>query len=166
MTLAFTQATTDDIATLQDLARRIWHAHYPGIISPAQIDYMLDRFFGEATLRQDLAAGTRWELARLGPAAVGFLSCVAEPAQRRMKLSKLYLVPELHGRGLGQAMLERARALAAESGALEIHLNVNKRNAKAIRAYQRAGFATTEAVVVDIGGGFVLDDYLMTLKLS
>jgi hypothetical protein len=44
-------------------------------------------------------------------------------------------------------------------------LTVNKRNAKAMAAYQRNGFTLTESVVVDIGGGFVMDDYVMTKEL-
>ena len=45
-------------------------------------------------------------------------------------------------------------------------LNVNKRNTAAIAAYRRNGFAVREEVVVDIGGGFVMDDYVMALTLA
>ena len=31
----------DQVEALGALARHIWQRHYPGIISPAQIDYML-----------------------------------------------------------------------------------------------------------------------------
>ena len=44
-------------------------------------------------------------------------------------------------------------------------LNVNKNNVQAIRAYEKNGFAIREAVVVDIGGGFVMDDYVMAKPL-
>jgi RimJ/RimL family protein N-acetyltransferase len=39
---------------------------------------------------------------------------------------------------------------------------VNKRNQKAIRAYERAGFTIAESMTSEIGGGFVMDDYRMT----
>ena len=42
-------------------------------------------------------------------------------------------------------------------------LAVNKRNAAAIAAYRKHGFEIVEAVVKDIGGGFVMDDYIMEL---
>jgi RimJ/RimL family protein N-acetyltransferase len=45
-------------------------------------------------------------------------------------------------------------------------LNVNKQNLRAIRAYERNGFFVREAVVVDIGGGFVMDDYVMAKRLA
>ena len=40
--------------------------------------------------------------------------------------------------------------------------SVNKRNQQALGAYRRYGFVIREEVVVDIGGGFVMDDYIMT----
>jgi hypothetical protein len=36
-------ATRDDLAPVRALAETVWRHHYPGIISEAQIDYMLER---------------------------------------------------------------------------------------------------------------------------
>jgi ribosomal protein S18 acetylase RimI-like enzyme len=44
-------------------------------------------------------------------------------------------------------------------------LNVNKRNTRAIAAYQRNGYVVAERVTLDIGGGFVMDDFVMTKPL-
>jgi RimJ/RimL family protein N-acetyltransferase len=38
---------------------------------------------------------------------------------------------------------------------------VNKRNEPAIAAYLKAGFRIEKEAVFDIGGGFVMDDFLM-----
>ncbi len=51
-------------------------------------------------------------------------------------------------------------------GARRLILSVNKRNIRAIAAYRRNGFIIAESVVTDIGGGFVMDDYVMTKELS
>ncbi len=40
-------------------------------------------------------------------------------------------------------------------------LQVNKRNTDAIGFYRSAGFEVIREAVMDIGGGFVMDDYLM-----
>lgn len=45
-------------------------------------------------------------------------------------------------------------------------LSGNKRNAKAIAAYQRNSFVIADSVVTDIGNGFVMDDYIMAKDLS
>jgi len=34
-----------------------------------------------------------------------------------------------------------------------------------VRAYEKHGFAIRESVVVDIGGGFVMDDFVMARSL-
>ncbi len=57
---------------------------------------------------------------------------------------------------------EQARAL----GAPAVWLQVNKRNERAIAAYLRAGFQIEKEAVFDIGGGFVMDDYVMTRGVS
>jgi ribosomal protein S18 acetylase RimI-like enzyme len=79
-----------------------------------------------------------------------------------LKLHKLYVLVERHGQGLGRAGLARVAEVAAALGAREVSLYVNKRNQKAIRAYERAGFTIAESMTSEIGGGFVMDDYRMT----
>ncbi len=75
-------------------------------------------------------------------------------------------MPELHGRGLGSRLLQHVEREVRQLGARRLILSVNKRNAKAIAAYQRNGFVIAESVVTDIGGGFVMDDFIMTKELA
>lgn len=156
----------DDIPTLRPLAETIWRAHYPGIISHAQIDYMLARMYAAEVIRREMDTGTTWALALADAEPIGFLSFSFDPNDRRVKLHKLYLLHDFHGRGYGWQMLQHVRAEAVRRGASQIHLQVNKQNTRAVHAYERAGFRITEAVVADIGGGFVMDDYLMALDLD
>ena len=158
-------ATPADIPTLGSLARRIWDEYYPGIITREQIDYMLARMYDATTIRREMAEGVAWDLVRRPTEPVGFISYSFDAADFRVKLSKLYLLPQLHGCGIGRHMLQHVQATAAQLGAREVWLQVNKRNTRAIRAYQRAGFSVCEAVVSDIGGGFVMDDFIMVLRL-
>lgn len=55
---------------------------------------------------------------------------------------------------------------AREVGARTIWLTVNRRNERAIGAYRRAGFREVRAQVTDIGGGYVMDDYIMELETT
>jgi RimJ/RimL family protein N-acetyltransferase len=160
--VTFVRATPADIPLLQTLAREIWRAHFPGIISVEQIEYMLDRMYAIDAIDSEMRAGTGWELIREGGEAVGFLSYSHDPAAARLKLHKLYVQVDRHGRGLGRASLDRVMQVASALGAREVSLYVNKKNQKAIRVYERAGFVLAESVTSDIGGGFVMDDYRMT----
>jgi ribosomal protein S18 acetylase RimI-like enzyme len=157
--------TPAEIEGLIALAHRVWHAHYPGIISVAQIEYMLDQRYRPEVIRSELErSDTWWELALMGELPVGFSSCVLTAEPGEMKLDKLYVHPQYQGAGVGGKLLQsvRARARALQCGRLV--LAVNKRNAGAIAAYQRWGFRIEQSKETDIGGGFVMDDYIMVVE--
>lgn len=46
-----------------------------------------------------------------------------------------------------------------------IYLTVNKHNESSIAVYRKFGFRMADAVTTAIGGGFVMDDYIMELPL-
>jgi diamine N-acetyltransferase len=158
--LTFRLATERDIALLRGLADRIWRTSYADTISNAQMEYMLAWMYAEETIRRELAEGVHWEIVRHDECDAGYFS-ITVGADCVAKLNKLYLTPELQGRGLGQEMLGRVFAVAAQYGASVVRLQVNKANLRAQRAYERYGFRRVEGAVFDIGGGFVMDDYIM-----
>ncbi len=160
--LAFRSASEAEIPTLRALAERIWRGSYAELLSVEQIDYMLDRMYAPEIIAHEMSEGTIWEMAWLDEELVGFHSCTLEADTRRLKLSKLYLLPEKQRSGLGQQLLARVHELAAQHGAQEVWLQVNKGNVRAIRAYERAGYVVERAAIFDIGGGFVMDDFIMT----
>lgn len=165
--LSFRPATRDDIPILRKLADTIWHACYADMLSRGQIEHMLAWMYAAETLERQMERGVAWELALDAEGApVGFLSTTHDAASGRMELNKLYLLPALQGRGNGQAMLQRVLVKAAAAGASEVHLRVNKGNRRAITAYERAGFRIRESLVQDIGGGFVMDDFVMVRACS
>jgi ribosomal protein S18 acetylase RimI-like enzyme len=156
----------EDFATIATLARTIWLAHYTAMITKEQIEYMLDGRFTPENLQRYLNAGDRWmRVLRLDRQAVGYLSYALTGAPRELKLEQLYLLPNLHGRGLGKRMLEHVQAHAAALGCDVLMLQVNKHNSKAIEVYRRTGFTVREEVVVDIGKGYVMDDFIMEKRL-
>lgn len=162
----FRAADARDITLIRDLASRIWREHYPGIITHAQIDYMLGRMYAANVIRDEIERlGYRYHLVLLDAAPVGFISYVHEAVNRSVKVSKLYLLPALHGKGIGRQMLGLVKDKALRLDAQRVYLFVNKNNRTAITAYERFGFIKAEAVVNEIGGGFVMDDYRMELIL-
>ena len=50
-------------------------------------------------------------------------------------------------------------------GCKRLTLAVNRKNINAIAAYRKWGFAVTATSYVEIGEGFVMDDYIMAVDL-
>ena len=151
---------------MQRLAERIWRAHYPGIISLEQIEYMLEQGYALDTLEAFLGAPTRGlELAKAGGEIVGFAAWFVTDRAHEAKVDKLYVLPSRQRQGLGGRLIACVADYAAYSGARTLILTVNRNNVQAIRAYEKYGFAIREAVVVDIGHGFVMDDYVMAKSI-
>ncbi len=158
-------ATDADIPLLRDLAQRIWRACYPGIITPEQIEFMLGWMYSEDEIRRQLTAEIPWKIATLDGVPVGYLSWQHED-DGRVKISKLYVLPQHQRQGIGRAMLDHISTQARALGASAMWMQVNKRNERAIGAYLKAGFQIEKEAVFDIGGGFVMDDYLMSRAVT
>ena len=151
-----------DVERLAGLAREIWYAHYPAIISVAQIEYMLaERYRAEVVLAELRRDGVWWDKLIVAGAMEGFASYFLTGAPGEMKLDKLYVHPRLQRRGYGGMMIAHAGAVARARGCNRLVLAVNRNNRTAIDAYLKHGFHIAEAAVKDIGGGFVMDDYIM-----
>ena len=157
-------AGREALPAIAALAEVIWRAHYPGIISPAQIEYMLGRMYALDVLTGELESGISWDQLLVRETLAGFASY--GPVRRRQcKLHKLYLHPQWQRQGLGTLLLQHVARTAREYGATTLVLTVNKRNTNAVGAYRKNGFEVRESVVTDIGGGFVMDDYVMARSL-
>jgi ribosomal protein S18 acetylase RimI-like enzyme len=155
-----------DLAAISALAGVIWRAHYPGIISPAQIEYMLAKMYSLETLREEIhARSIRYDRLLVGAELAGFAAHGPTGQATLFKLHKIYLHLAWQGRGLGSFLLRHCEREAAQAGADRLVLTVNKHNIKAIDMYRRNRFVITDSVVTDIGGGFVMDDYIMEKSL-
>jgi ribosomal protein S18 acetylase RimI-like enzyme len=154
----------DEVEALVELARAVWHAHYPAIISQEQIDYMLASRYKPALIRQTAARGDRWEVARDGDVLVGFAHGYPM-SDGDYKVDKLYVRTDYQRHGIGALLLQALVRHAPGHGCNRLVLRVNRNNASAIAAYQKYGFRVVTEIVEDIGGGFVMDDYVMVKEL-
>jgi GNAT superfamily N-acetyltransferase len=154
------------LPAISELAGVIWRACYPDIITHEQIDYMLARMYAIEVLRDEIRSqGIRYDCLLVDGKPAGFASYGPTLEPGVMKLHKLYLLPEMHGRGLGSRLLQQIEHEVRAGAGCRLILSVNKRNTRAIAAYRRNGFVIAESVVTDIGGGFVMDDYVMAKEL-
>lgn len=167
-----TPVAEPDFSVLRELAGTIWRQHYAGIISADQIEYMLARRFTDEVLREYVRAADKWlELLQVSGTPVGY--CAYELADMQgnehtpaaMKLGQLYVLQSHRGMGLGRFMLWHVEGRARELGRRMVWLQVNKKNTGAIGFYRSTGFEVVRDAVFEIGGGFVMDDYVMAKPL-
>ena len=158
-------AAPEHLAGISALAEIIWRAHYPGIIPLEQIDYMLARMYDVEVMRRELESGIIYHRLVVDRALRGFSSHGPTPTAGELKLHKLYVHPDYQRRGLGAALLKHVEESARERGFSTLILAVNKKNTGAFFAYRKLGFAIRESIIADIGGGFVMNDYVMAKRL-
>ena len=159
-------ATESDLAAISALAGVIWRECYVSVISTEQIEYMLKWMYGVSTMQREMSQGVRYEKILLAGQLVGFAAWGQMQEPSICKLHKLYLLAAHHGQGLGSQAIRHVLAAAKAAGFSRLHLNVNKKNSHAIAAYQRNGFVAIREVCDDIGGGFVMDDFVMGRMLE
>jgi GNAT superfamily N-acetyltransferase len=164
--ISIVRARREQLPEVQRLAAVMWRAHYPGIITPDQIDYMLERGYALDALAGFLDASDRGLLlAMVDGDIAGFAAWYVTERPTEAKLDKLYVLQSRQRHGLGGRLIACVEDHARAAGADTLALNVNKRNVQAVRAYEKHGFAVRAAVVVDIGHGFVMDDYVMAKSI-
>ena len=154
----------DEAEALVELAASIWRACFPGIISSEQIEYMLAQRYKPGLVRQLLARGDLWLAALAGDELIGFAH--GHPLQAGdYKLDKLYVHQDWQRHGIGGRLIESVRKHALEHDCSRLMLRVNRQNRAAVDAYLKHGFRVATLIVEDIGGGFVMDDYVMIDEL-
>ena len=160
--------TTFDALTISTLAETIWRHHYADIIAPEQIDYMLaQRYQPKLIKEQVLSPEIWWRKLVLDEMIIGFSCCMRTHEPGELKIDKLYIHCDHHRKGYGAMLVADAIEIMRENNLQTLILTVNKHNQAAILAYQHYGFEITGDSIVDIGGGFIMNDYLMTMtKLS
>lgn len=154
-----------ELRKIADLAEKIWHECFVGIISEGQIDYMVEKFQSLKAMTEQIEnQGYVYLAVREDDELCGYIGIKPE-SDDRLFLSKLYLRKDKRGRGIASIMLRRVFEEAVKSGKSRVYLTVNKHNDHAADVYKKTGFVVTDTAVTDIGDGYVMDDFIMEYTL-
>jgi GNAT superfamily N-acetyltransferase len=162
--------TAPQLDVIAGLAHEIWYEYYVPLIGRAQVDYMVPKFQSSGAVAGQLREGYEYFIIQRSPGehdaqAIGYCSVQPQPADGSLFLSKLYLLRDARGGGTGRVCMEFIEQLARRRGLNLLWLTVNKGN-PAVKAYERLGFRIAADLVMDIGGGFVMDDFRMEKSLA
>jgi putative acetyltransferase len=116
----------DDEAATIELWHRTWQQAYPQIDFAARLEWWRERW------RKDLVPKAEIRVAEEDGAVIGFVT-----VDREGYLDQLVVAPEYWGSDVAHLLVEDAKEISPSG----ITLLVNKDNARAIRFYERNGFA-------------------------
>ncbi len=160
------KATVDDCELIHNLADIVFRATYKDILSPGQMEYMMEWMYSLDNLRKQMEEeGHVYFIAYWNGEVCGYLS-VQQQDTDLFHLQKIYVLPAFQGKGLGGYLFNHAVAYIHEvhPSPCLMELNVNRDN-KAVQFYERKGMRKLREGDFHIGNGFYMNDYIMGLDI-
>jgi diamine N-acetyltransferase len=160
-------ATPSDFPTIEHIAYQTWPATFGDILSAEQIQYMLSWMYSQESLNEQVDQKGHVFLMAVDDTgeAIGYVSYELNyKGQPITKIHKLYLLPQTQGRGIGQLLIEEVAQRALQASNTALSLNVNRQN-RAVQFYERMGFSVVDEENINIGNGYLMQDYVMQKPL-
>lgn len=158
--------TEQQIKELCALAKEIWNEYSICFIDQPQIDYMLEKFQSEQAVFMQIN-GQRYQYYFLEEDGenFGYFAVQPQKSNSTLFLSKFYIKKSHRGKGFGRKAFEVIYNLAKEFELAKIKLTVNKYNLPSVYVYEKLGFTRVSDEITDIGGGYVMDDYIYEFEV-
>lgn len=160
------KAGIGDIPAIREMAQVVFRRTYRDILSPDQMEYMMDMMYSEESLRRQMTEQRNVFLVCEGRAYAAFRpDGTASDGRPRFHLEKLYVMPSEQGTGLGRKMFDACVSEISKSlsgAAFLLELNVNRYNS-AVTFYEHIGMRRARQGDFPIGHGYYMNDYIMAL---
>ena len=164
--ITISEAKISDIKLIQNIVHITWPITYGEILSKEQLEYMLDLFYSDEALR--LQYNKKEQLFYMiyeEETNLGFIGIEHNYNSKALtKIHKIYLLPETQGKGIGKKVIDEIAELALDNNSTALILNVNRFNS-ALGFYKKIGFEVVNEVNIEIGNGYLMEDYVMEKKL-
>jgi ribosomal protein S18 acetylase RimI-like enzyme len=160
--IAIQKNTDENFTDIIAIAKEVWPIAYGAILSQEQLDYMMEMMYSVPSLqKQAKEKGHRFIVATKNDISVGFAAFEFNYTKKpKTKIHKIYVLSNQQGNGIGKSLIDFISNEAKARYQKALVLNVNKNNI-AIRFYESIGFDISYEEVIDIGNGYVMDDYVM-----
>jgi len=164
--ITISEAVKSDIKTIQDIVYTTWPITYGKILSEEQLKYMLDLFYSDDALTAQFDGKEQlFYLIREYESVLGFIGIEHQyQKENKTKIHKIYILPETQGKGIGRITIDAIEKLALENNSASLLLNVNRFNT-ALHFYERIGFTIVDEVNIEIGKGYLMEDYIMEKEI-
>jgi len=144
-----------ELDIVRDIAMQVWPKSYRANIPPDQIDSMVSRTFDPDRLEDDIMQrGHVFFIIRIGRIDAGF--CSAHLEGTRIWITKLCVLPDFRGFGLGKRLIGAAQDYFAP--AEDVVMCIHKDHDPAVNFCLRSGFKIAREIPSELDG---LTDYVM-----
>lgn len=150
-----------DVQQLFDVVQDIWQEVFTPIIGEEQVAYMLKNYQSIENIQSEIANQANYFLLSYNNQFVGYTAY--EETEEQIYISKLYLSSNLRGKGLSSDIFNWYEEIGEGK---TLHLNVNQGNKLAIAVYEHRGFTQVGERYVDIGEGYVMNDYIYEKEIK
>lgn len=154
-----------NFSEIRTIAKEVWPIAYGNILSPEQLAYMMEMMYSIPALQRQFENGHHFILAIDEESPVGFASYeFNHKGTSKTKIHKIYILSNQQGKGTGKLMIDYIIESAKKNNQEALILNVNKHNV-AQHFYKKIGFNLSYEEVIDIGQGYVMDDFVMEMPI-
>jgi len=151
-----------NFSDIRAIAKEVWPIAYGSILTEAQLNYMMEMMYSINSLQlQANSKKHHFILAKENDVTLGFASYEFNYSEtKKTKIHKIYILSTQQGKGIGRKLIDYIETEAKKHHQVALLLNVNKYNI-AQNFYKKIDFTIDHEVVIDIGNGYVMDDYVM-----
>lgn len=162
------KAGENDLPVIHDMAQIVFRHTYLDILSPQQMEYMMEWMYSLPNLHKQLSEGHVYFIAYISGRPCGYMSIQMEGIDSGIMvfhLQKIYVMPSEQGKGVGKLLFNQAVDYVTNSFLpSRIELNVNRNN-NAVGFYRHIGMRILREGDFHIGEGFYMNDYIMGLDI-
>lgn len=172
MSISISVASQDDAGELADVAAATFPLACPPTSAPEDVAAFIttrlsQQRFGEYLDDPNRTVFIARDEARILGYAIVIQGVSVDPdvlasvtTRPASELSKLYVLPDRHGAGIAQALMDASIKAAGDSGARCLWLGVNQKNLRAQRFYSKNGFTVAGTRTFTVGA-HIESDFVM-----
>lgn len=155
------EASSLDFPIIQNIAHQTWPETYGQILSKVQLDFMLNKFYALDYLQLNLNNNHIFYIIEENEIPIGFIG-IEHNCEGKLstKIHKIYILSNNQGKGIGKLAIDFVMDLSKQNNSKTLILNVNRFN-KAIVFYQKMDFKIIQEVNIEIGNGYLMEDFVM-----
>ena len=172
MNINIRNISINDLAQLQKIGKETFTETFTEHNTKEDLDKYLEESFSNEKLSAELTnPHSSFYFAEEDENIIGYLKINFGDAQTEVKdnkaleIERIYVLQEFHGKKVGQALFEKAIAIATEMKVNYVWLGVWEQNHKALQFYKKNGFVPFDTHIFKLGNDEQID-IMMKLELN